>query len=161
MSRISSAPVNGLTELRRLLEASSDERNPSAEELEQLMRDVQRIAVVGLSRDLEKPARRVPSYLAAKGYDVVPVNPNADRLLGETSYPVLSDVPEPVDLVLIFRPSEVAGAFVEEAMRRPEEPVIWLQTGIRAEPEVEAARAAGRTVVQDLCIFRVHRVLIE
>lgn len=153
--------VDTLTELQRLLSESSDENNPSAECLVELLRDVRHIAVVGLSRHLEKPARRVPSYLAAKGFDVIPVNPNAERLLGRESHPTLSDVADPVDLVLIFRPSSDAGPFVEEAMRRPEQPAIWLQQGIRTEAEAEAARRAGRTVVQDLCIFRVHRVLVE
>jgi len=69
-------------------------------------------------------------------------------------------VPEPVDLVLLFRPSSEAGQIVREAMDRPDEPSIWLQTGIVAPEEVEAARAKGRTVVQDLCVFRVHRVLV-
>ncbi len=156
---LTSAAVNRLIELRRLLQTSSDPDNPNAERLTELLRDAQHIAVIGLSRDPEKAARRVPSYLAAKGYDVVPVNPNADRILGRESYDRLEDVTDSVDLVLIFRPSDQAGAFVEAAMARPEEPAIWLQTGIRADPEVEAARATGRTVVQDLCIFRVHRVL--
>lgn len=147
--------------LRQALSASSDPDNPSAESIATLLRSVQHIAVVGLSRNLEKAARRVPSFLAAKGYDVIPVNPNADRLLGRVSYPALDDVPEPVDLVLVFRRSEVAGPIVHRAMHRPEEPAIWLQVGIRAPDEVDAARDAGRTVVQDLCIFRAHRVLEE
>ena len=126
-----------------------------------LLRDVQHIAVVGLSRYLEKAARRVPSYLAAKGYDVIPVNPNAERLLGRRSYPTLESVEEPVDMVLVFRPSEDAAEVVESAMARSEEPSIWLQTGVVAEDAARAARLAGRTVVQDLCIFRVHRVLVS
>lgn len=153
--------VNTLVELERLLGESTDPDNPPAERLVELLTDTRTIAVVGLSRNLEKPARRVPSYLAAKGFDVIPVNPHADRLLGRKSYATLGDVDEQVDLVLIFRPSAEAGAFVEEAVRRPEEPAIWLQTGIRAQPEVLDARIRGRTVVQDLCIFRVHRVLME
>jgi uncharacterized protein len=151
--------VEATIELSRLLQSSSDPDNPSGEEIVELLRDVKHIAVIGLSRNLEKPARRVPSYLAAKGYDVIPVNPNAERLLGRQAYDVLSDVPEPVDLVLIFRPSADAGAFVLEALGRADEPAIWLQTGIRADEEVARARAAGRTVVQDLCIFRAHRIL--
>jgi len=153
--------VNTLIEVRRLLGDSADDQNPSAESLVELLGRVKHIAVVGLSRHLEKPARRVPSYLAAKGFDVIPVNPHADRLLGRESYDALHEVPEPVDLVLIFRPSEEAGAFVTEAMLRADEPAIWLQSGIRAPTEVESARAAGRTVVQDLCIFRIHRALME
>lgn len=153
--------MDTLTELNRLLEESSDAENPSAERLVELLKDTKKIAVVGLSRNLEKPARRVPSYLAAKGFNVIPVNPNADRLLGRRSHATLCDVREDVDLVLIFRPSAEAGPFVVEAMQRPEEPAIWLQTGVRSPEEVAAARSEGRTVVQDLCIFRVHRVLVE
>ena len=148
-------------ELERLLDESSDPENPPAERLVELLTDTQTIAVVGLSRNLEKAARRVPSYLAAKGFDVIPVNPSAERLLGRRSYPTLSEVEETVDLVLIFRPSDEAGPFVEEAVRRDEQPAIWLQTGVRSEREVLDARIRGRTVVQDLCIFRVHRVLME
>ena len=152
--------VNRDRELRRLLKASSDRDNPSPEALAALLQDVQHIAVVGLSRYLEKAARRVPSYLAAKGFDVIPVNPSAERLLGRRSYPTLAEVEEPVDLVLIFRPSAVAAEIVEAALNRPEKPAIWLQTGVVANDAATAARSAGRTVVQDLCIFRVHRVLI-
>lgn len=160
-SPVSSRPVEATIELSRLLQSSSDPDNPSAETIVELLRDVRHIAVVGLSRNFEKAARRVPSYLAAKGYDIIPVNPFADRLLGRTSYDTLSAVPEPVDLVLLFRPSEEAGAFVLEAVERPDRPAIWLQTGIRADAEVARARAAGRIVVQDLCIFRVHRVMTD
>jgi predicted CoA-binding protein len=152
--------VNRIGEIERLLAKSSDGSNPTAEVLVELFRDVQRIAVVGLSRDLEKPARRVPSYLAAKGFDVIPVNPKADRLLGQKSWRSLDEVPEPVDMVVVFRPSAEAAAVVEQATSRPDQPVIWLPTGIRAPEAVEAARAAGHTVVQDVCVFQVCRVLV-
>ena len=151
--------MDTLSELRHVLGASSDPGNPSAEELVQLLSDVQHIAVVGLSRNLEKPARRVPSYLAAKGYDVIPVNPKSNRLLGRVSYPTLADVPDGLDLVLAFRPSDQAGPVVLDALERPDEPAIWLQTGIVAHAEVDRARSEGRTTIQDLCIFRVHREL--
>ncbi len=144
-----------------MLGTSSDADNPSAEAIAQLLDDVQHIAVVGLSRNLEKEARRVPSYLAAKGYDVIPVNPYAERLLGRVSYSDLASIPDTVDLVLIFRPSEEAGSFVEAAMTRAEQPAIWLQTGIQSPAAVEVARRDGRVVVQDLCIFRVHRTLLD
>ncbi len=152
--------MNRDRELRRLLKASSDCDYPSPEALVALLRDVQHIAVVGLSRYLEKAARRVPSYLAAKGYDVIPVNPNAERLLGRKSYPTLESVEEEIDMVLVFRPSQEAAEVIESAMARPEGPSIWLQTGVVSEDATRDARLAGRTVVQDLCIFRVHRVLI-
>jgi predicted CoA-binding protein len=151
--------MDDLLELRHVLAASSDEHNPSAEELRELLERVERIGVIGLSRFPEKAARRVPSYLAAKGYDIVPINPKADRILGRHVYDRLSDVEGDLDMVMIFRPSEEAGPFVEEAARRPEKPAIWLQEGIVASPEIEAARRTGITAVQDLCAFKVHRAL--
>ncbi|HSH75690.1 MAG TPA: CoA-binding protein [Longimicrobiales bacterium] len=151
--------MDSFPEIERLLRTSSDRGNPTARELHDLLESVRRIAVVGLSRFPEKAARRVPSYMAAKGYDVVPVNPNAERLLGRQAYARLSDVPAAVDLVLVFRPSSEAGAFVAEAMRRPERPAIWLQQGIRADAEIGAARADDIVAVQDLCVFLVHRAL--
>ncbi len=153
------APMDPMTRISHLLANSSDPGNPSPEELSQLLDDVQHIAVVGLSRDPEKAARRVPSYMAAKGYDVIPVNPNATRLLGRSVYPSLMDVPDAVDMVMFFRPSHLVGPFVEEAMKRPGTPALWLQQGIRADPEIEVARKKGHVCVQDLCIFRVHRAL--
>ena len=151
--------VNPLAELRGILARSSDPGNPSAEELRDLFASVERIAVIGVSRSPEKAARRVPSYLAAKGYEIVPVNPNADRIFGRRACDRLADVPDAVDMVVIFRPSAEAGGFVAEAAARPERPAIWLQEGIRADEEIAAARAAGLTAVQDLCTYRVHRAL--
>jgi predicted CoA-binding protein len=153
------AAVNDLAELARLLRSSSDAENPSADELRALLERARRIAVVGLSRSPQKPARAVPAYLSAKGYDIVPINPRAERLLGRSAYAKLGDVHDPVDMVLVFRPSAEAGAVVREASARPERPAIWLQEGIRADPEIAAARAAGLTCVQDLCAYHVHRAL--
>jgi len=151
--------MDNLQELRGLLEASGDPDNPTPQQLEQLLERAEHIGVVGLSRFPEKAARRVPSYLAAKGYDVVPINPNARRIFGRDVYESLSDVPDALDLVIVFRPSGEAGRFVTEAAARPERPAIWLQEGIFADPEISAARAKGILAVQDLCAFKVHRAL--
>jgi uncharacterized protein len=151
--------VSPLAELQRILDHSSDPDNPSAEELRNLFETVRRIAVIGLSRSPAKAARRVPSYLATNGYEIVPVNPNADRIFGRRAYDRLADVPGAVDMVVVFRPSAEAGRFVEEAAARPERPAIWLQQGIRADEEIAAARAEGITAVQDLCTYLVHRAL--
>lgn len=148
-----------LQELTRLLEESSDPDNPPAEAIRTLFEKAWRIAVVGLSRDPAKAARRVPAYLAAKGFGIVPVNPHADRILGRPAHATLTAVEEPVDMVILFRPSDQVGPFVREAMARPEEPAIWLQEGITAPDEVAEARAAGRMVVQDVCSYKAHRAL--
>lgn len=153
--------MSELDRLARLLQESGDPDNPSPEALRDLLDGTRTIAVVGLSREPTKAARRVPSYLAAKGFDVIPVNPHADRILGRTARAHLNQVPEPVDLVLVFRPSDEAGGVVRDAMERPERAVIWLQEGIMAPEAVEEARSAGHTAVQDLCIFKVHRSLAE
>jgi predicted CoA-binding protein len=142
--------------LELVLSASDDPDNPSAQEVRDLLRRVRRIAVIGMSRSPEKPSSRVPGYLAANDYHVVPVNPSAERVQGRQAYATLADVPGPVDLVMIFRPSEQAGAFVREALARPERPAIWLSEGIRADAEVDEARRLGITALQDLCAYKVH-----
>ena len=149
--------MNTPLELPRLLDESSDRANPGAEEIRDLLERARRIAVIGLSRFPEKPARRVPAYLAAKGYEIIPVNPNADHILGKKALARIEDVPGPLDVVMIFRPSAEAGAFVRDAAARPEHPAIWLAEGIRADAEIAAARAEGITAVQDLCAYKAHR----
>lgn len=146
-------------QLSHTLGASSDPDNPGMEEISRIIEETRTIAVVGLSRDPVKAARRVPSYMAAKGYDVIPVNPFAERILGKPARASLDDIVEPVDLVLVFRPPEEAAAVIRQAAKRPERPVIWLQEGIRDDEAAQEARARGLTVVQDLCIFKVHRAL--
>ncbi|MBI4521046.1 MAG: CoA-binding protein [Gemmatimonadetes bacterium] len=143
--------------LAALRATSSDPENPSPERLREILATARKIAVVGMSRDPAKPARRVPSYMATKGYDVIPVNPLAERILGKLAHKSLSEVTEPVDIVLVFRPPSEAAAVVDAAAKRSERPVIWLQEGIRADEAANRARAAGLTVVQDLCIYKTHR----
>jgi len=145
--------------LQAVLDESSDPDNPGVEEIHDLVRRTIRIAVVGISRDPAKTARRIPSYLRAKGGEILPVNPRGGQIFGREMVPTLAQVTDPVDMVLIFRPSEVAGEFVDQAANRPEKPVIWLQEGIRSDEAAARARAAGSPVVQDLCIYKVHRSL--
>jgi predicted CoA-binding protein len=145
--------------LEVVLSDSSDPDNPGAEEMHELVRGTLRIAVVGLSRDPSKTARRIPSYLAAKGAEIIPVNPYATRIFGKDARASLEEVTERIDMVLVFRPSAEAGAVVEAAAAREDRPVIWLQQGIRSDAEAKAARDQGLTVVQDLCLYTVHRAL--
>ncbi len=165
-SRLQTGPHNPyrrsmdpLKELRGLVADTSDPGNPSAEVMHDLFRRIRRIIVVGISRSPEKPSRSVPAYLSARGYEIVPVNPSAERILGRTAYPSLAEVPGPADMVMIFRPSDQAGPFVLEAAARPERPAIWLSEGIRADAEIAAVRARGITAVQNLCAYRAHKSL--
>lgn len=145
--------------LAATLAASSDPGNPGVDEMYEIVRTAIRIAVVGISRDPEKAARRVPSYLATRGAEIIPINPHAERILGRPVLRHLSELEEPVDLVQVFRPSAEAGQVVLDAMKVPGRPVIWLQEGIRSDEEASRARAEGFTVVQDLCLYKVHRAL--
>lgn len=145
--------------LRPLLATSSDDGNPPPGVVAHLMRTARRVAVVGISRDPAKAARRIPAFLLAKGYEILPVNPVADRILGRPVFRSLAEIPDPVDLVLVFRPSESAGGVITEALGIPGDPAIWLQEGIRSDDLAEQARTQGRTVIQDLCIYKVHQAL--
>ena len=149
--------MTDLAPLEALLGKSSDPDNPDAAGLLNIVRSVETIAVVGMSRDPAKAARRVPSYLATKGYDILPVNPHATRILGKPARRTLAEVTEPVDMVVVFRPSAEAGSHLAEAAARPERPVVWLQRDIRDDEAAAAARAGGIRVVQDMCVFEVHR----
>lgn len=151
--------MDGFAQLQKILHESGDRENPGPRELKEIFDSVRIIAVVGISSNPEKPARRVPAYLAAKGYEIIPVNPFVDEILGREALDSLDDVKEPVDMVVVFRPSEEAAMVAETALGRPEHPVIWLQEGIRADEVAARARAEGVTMVQDLCAYKIHRNL--
>src|SRR5262249_56458101 len=99
------------------------------------------IAVVGASRDPGKEAHTVPRQIAAHGWRVIPVNPYADEIFGVRCYPTLADVPEPVDMVNVFRPSAGAPDVARQAVAIGAK-ALWLQLGI-ANPEARAVAAAG------------------
>jgi predicted CoA-binding protein len=128
----------------------------SGDLIEKILARARRIAVVGLSSDPLRPSNEVSSYMADQGYEIVPINPNEREVLGRRSYARLEDVPEPVDIVNVFRRSEFVPAIAEAAIRI-KAPVLWLQEGV-THPEAEhRARAAGLEVVADRCILKEHR----
>lgn len=116
------------------------------------------IAVVGCSKDPSKDAHTVPAYMQSHGYRIIPVNPTATEILGEKAYPNLSAVPEPYDIVNVFRPSDQVEPIVDEAIQAGKAKVIWMQLGIANERAAEKARAAGIHVVQDRCLRVEHRL---
>ena len=128
----------------------------SKEAIRRIIEDCKTIAVVGLSSDPGRPSYGVASYMRRKGYKVIPVNPNEREVFGDISYPALSDVPEKVDLVDIFRRTSEAGKAVDEAIAIGAKGV-WLQEGVIHEEAAEKARKAGIFVVMDRCILKEHR----
>jgi predicted CoA-binding protein len=118
------------------------------------------IAVVGLSDKPDRDSYRVAKYLQAHGYRIIPVNPAVAEVLGERSYASVADIPEPVDVVDIFRKPEAVGPVVEEAIAAGAK-VVWMQLGVVNEPAAAAARAAGLQVVMDRCMQVEHRRLMR
>ena len=133
--------------------------NPTDDELRALLARVKTVAVVGLSPNAARPSHRIAKRLQEWGYRVIPVRPAVSEVLGERAYARLSDIPEPVDLVDVFRAADEIGPIVDECIALGL-PAIWIQQGIVNEPAAERARAAGMTVVMDRCIAVDRRRLV-
>ena len=124
----------------------------------EILRSARTIAVVGLSNKRFRPSYGVTEYLQRAGYRIIPVNPQESTVLGEKSYPDLDSVPDPVDIVDIFRRSEFVPEIVEAAIRKGAR-AIWMQEGVVHEAAAQRARLAGLEVVMDRCILKEHRRL--
>jgi predicted CoA-binding protein len=118
------------------------------------------VAVVGCSSTPGKDAHEIPKYLLDNGYDVIPVNPTADEIFGGPAHDSLSDVPDEVDLVDVFRPSEEVPGIVDEALARDDVAAVWMQLGIRDDEAAARAEEAGLHVVQDRCMKVEHQRLV-
>jgi uncharacterized protein len=121
-----------------------------------ILRKYKTIAVVGLSNNPIRPSYGVSEYMQHQGYRIIPVNPGHAQILGEKSYRTLEDIPEPVEIVNIFRRSEMIPPIVDSAIAIGAK-VVWMQEGIEHEAAAEKARAAGLEVVMDTCILKEHR----
>ena len=126
------------------------------ETIESVLATTKTVAVVGLSSRQNRAGYYVPAYLQENGYRIIPVNPNLDSALGETAYPDLTSVPEPIDLVLIFRRSEQVLRPVELAIEVGAK-AVWMQLGIFNQEAADKAMKAGLAVVMDACMMVEHR----
>jgi hypothetical protein len=129
------------------------------EALREILTAAGTIAVVGLSRSPEKDSHSVARYLMEQGYDIIPVNPAVQEVLGRRSFPELAAVGQAVDVVQVFRPAAAAPEIVEQAIQAGAR-TVWMQLGICHDEA--AARAAGAclTVVMDRCMRAEHRRLL-
>jgi predicted CoA-binding protein len=123
--------------------------------IKEILEKYKTIAVVGLSSQTWRPSYSVSQYMQNAGYRIIPVNPNETNVLGEKAYPTLDDVPEPFEIVDIFRRPEYVPEIVEAAIRRNAR-VIWMQSGVVNEAAAQRARDAGLDVVMDRCILQDH-----
>jgi len=131
----------------------------SDEQLRAILINYRNVAVVGLSPNPDRPSNEVARYLLANGYNVIPVNPGVDDVLGLRSYPTLEDVPEPIEIVDVFRRSEYVPDIARSAAGTGAK-VLWTQPGVISAEGAEIATSAGLKVVMDRCILIEHRRLI-
>ena len=119
--------------------------------ISRILSEFSTIAVVGMSQDPSKAAHSIPAALQAAGYRLVPVNPRGGTLLGERVYATLGEIPFPVEVVLVFRPSAEAESVARDAVEIGAK-ALWLQLGIHSDAARELAAAAGLLYVEDRCM---------
>ena len=117
-----------------------------------------KVAVIGMSKHSSKAAHYVPKYLSDHGYDVTPINPTADTILGKKCYDSVSEINEDIEIVDIFRPSDQVLLVIQEAIKKKPK-VIWLQEGIHNSEAEELARKEGIKVVYNRCMLAEHQRL--
>ena len=127
---------------------------------EDILNRYRTVAVVGLASNPERPSHRVARYLKEQGYRIIPVNPRETEVLGEKCYPDLCAVPEPIEVVDIFREAKAVPRVVAQAMYVGAK-VIWMQEGIVHQAAAARARQAGMAVVMDRCMMKEHRRIMN
>ncbi|MBO7744962.1 CoA-binding protein [Paenibacillus sp. MWE-103] len=133
--------------------------NPSRDEIKRILEETETIAVVGLSDNPERTSHMIAQAMQAKGYRIVPVNPNAETILGEQAYASLKDIPFPVDVVDVFRRSEFTPPIAEEAVAIGAK-TLWLQLGVVNDEAAEIALQGGLNVIMDRCIKVEDSILL-
>ncbi len=132
--------------------------NPSDDDIKSLLTNAQTIAIVGASSNPEKSSYGIMRKLQHVGYRVIPVNPRETEVLGEKAYASLSDIPEKIDIVDVFRRAEDTPPIADEAVKIGAK-ALWLQSGIASEDAAARATAGGLTVVMDACLGTEHAIL--
>lgn len=125
--------------------------NPSREQIADILRNAGNIAVVGLSDQTDRTSYMVAQAMQNRGYRIIPVNPKASEILGEKCYPSLQDIPEPVDIVNVFRRSEYCADVAREAAKISAK-VLWLQQGVINDEAAAIANEHGMIAIMDRCI---------
>jgi len=122
---------------------------------QEILRSSKTVAIVGLSPKEGRPSLQVGTYLKDHGYTIIPVNPACDEIIGEKCYPNLTSIPDPVDVVDVFRRPEDMMPIVEEAIKIGAK-AVWMQLEIINEAAAKIARDAGLQVVMDHCMKKEH-----
>lgn len=135
-------------------------QNPTKEELKGILEDAKTIAVVGLSGNPERTSYQVSAAMQKAGYRIIPVNPTVDEVLGEKSYPSLTDIKEKIDIINVFRRPEHLSQVAKEAAQTDCR-IFWAQQGIVNEEAADYLEERDFTVIMDLCIKVVHATLVK
>jgi len=134
--------------------------NSNIDEIKEIFKEVKTIAIVGLSPDPQKDSHRVAKYLQEAGFKIIPIYPKEDEILGEKVYRSLADIPQPVDMVDVFRKPTAVGPIVEACKSRGDVKVVWLQKGIVNNEAAKEAEKFGMKVVQNRCAMVDHRNIL-
>jgi hypothetical protein len=134
-----------------------DQDDHSDQEIHDIL-SLKKVAVIGMSKHSSKAAHYVPRYLSENGFEITPINPTANEILGKKCYSSVLDVDGSIDIVDIFRPSDEVLPFVKDAIKKKPK-VIWLQEGIHNSEAEELARKEGIIVVFNRCMLAEHRRL--
>jgi len=129
--------------------------------IKEILTQSKRIAIIGLSPDPTKDSHKVAKYLQEHGYKIYPIYPKEEFILGEKVYRSLSEIPEPVDMVDMFRKPEIADTLLEEVLKRGDVKVFWLQLGIINNQACEKAKANGLLAVQNKCTKIEHAKVMK
>ncbi|MFP5212000.1 MAG: CoA-binding protein [Acidobacteriota bacterium] len=143
-----------------MAECTMPEKPMEDQEIKAFLGRIRTIAVVGVSHKPERDSHHVASYLKAHGYRVIPVNPKYEEVLGETCYPDLKSVPEPIDVVDIFRSVDAIPGIVDEAID-VKAGAVWMQLGLEHGEAGRKAHCAGLTVVMNRCMKVEHSRLMD
>ena len=138
--------------------------NPTLDEIKSILKETKTIAVIGLSPKPKRPSHSVSKAMQGFGYQIIPVRPAVDEVLGEKAYVDLESIPEPlqskIDMVDVFRAPDKITPIIDACIKL-KVPLIWLQDGVVNETEAARAQAAGITVVMDRCVYRDYVQLLE
>jgi len=134
-------------------------QNPSNEEIASILNDAKTIAVVGLSDNPERTSYQVSEAMQKAGYNIIPVNPKVETVLGEKAYASLGEIEENIDIINVFRRSEFLPQVAKEAIET-DCTVFWAQQGVKNDEAFDILKENGFTVIMDLCIKVAQAVLV-
>ena len=136
------------------------EQDPSSDQQIREILSLNKVVVVGMSKHSSKAAHYVPKYLSENGYDITPVNPTTDEILGKKCYSSISEIDEEIDIIDVFRPSDQVLPVIQEAIKKKPK-VIWLQEGIHNSEAEDMAKKAGIKVIFNRCMLAEHQRLSQ